>query len=326
MNICDLLADQSFSGLKLLAGSRGERNSISSVTVVDTPDGAKWLNGGEFVITTGYMVGNDTDSLLDFLHTLHAHKVSGLGIKTNRHIAAIAASVRQLADDLALPLISIPEHYSFVDIINPVLTRIVNSQYAQLSLNNIIHNEFQNLAINDNTVPEILQTLSLIVGIPSAFADTYFNEIYYSDGNDDLARSLQDCAPQEMTKEFLDQYDSYMVAKQDTLFGYILFSKGALKASPENCFQTAVEQAGVILILRMQTRISNQYVLEKYKGVFMEDILLNNIKEEAEIHNRAHLYNWDFHQAVRLWSSTSTTSSRASRRSSIRIPISSCRS
>ena len=59
--------------------------------------------------------------------------------------------------------------------------------------------------------------------------------------------------------------------------------------------EAAVEQAGIILILRMQTRISNQYVVEKYKGIFIEDILLNNIKEESEIHNRAALYNWDFH-------------------------------
>lgn len=295
MYIRDLLTDPTFNGLVLLAGGDGDQNSITSVTVVDTPDGAKWLNGGEFVITTGYMVGNDTDSLLHFLRTLHLHKVSGLGIKANRHIDTIHESVLRLANELRLPLIAIPEHYSFVDIINPVLTRIVNRQYAQLSLNNVIHNEFQNLAINDSTIPEILQTLSLIVGIPSVFLDTYFNEIYYSDGNDDLARSMQGINPREISKETLDQYDCHVVAKQNIKYGYILFFKGALKASPENCFQTAVEQAGTILILRMQTRISNQYVVEKYKGIFMEDILLNNIKEEAEIHNRAHLYNWDFH-------------------------------
>ena len=154
MYIRDLLTDPTFNGLVLLAGGDGDQNSITSVTVVDTPDGAKWLNGGEFVITTGYMVGNDTDSLLHFLRTLHLHKVSGLGIKANRHIDTIHESVLRLANELRLPLIAIPEHYSFVDIINPVLTRIVNRQYAQLSLNNVIHNEFQNLAINDSTIPE----------------------------------------------------------------------------------------------------------------------------------------------------------------------------
>ena len=295
VRVCDLLTDPSFSGLTLLAGGEGAQNSISSVTVVDTPDGAEWLNGGEFVITTSYMVGNNTNSLIAFLHTLHRRKAAGLGIKKNRHIATIPASVLQLADELLLPLVTIPDHYSFVDIINPVLTRTVNRQYSLLSQINVIHNEFQTLAINDSTVPEILQTLSLIVGIPSAFVDTYFNEIYYSDSNSNLAQSMQGVDPLEISGELLAHYDSHLVAKQNTQFGYILFPKGELKASSDNCFQTAVEQAGIILILRMQTRISNQYVLEKYKGIFIEDILLNNIKEEAEIHNRASLYNWDFH-------------------------------
>ena len=175
-----MLTDPSFAGLKLLAGGEGTQNNISSVTVVDTPDGAQWLTGGEFVITTGYMVGNNTDSLVAFLHLLHQQKVAGLGIKKNRHISSIPATVLELADALKIPLISIPEHYSFVDIINPVLTQTVNRQYSLLAQNNLIHDEFQALAVNDSTVPEILQTLSLIVGVPSAFVDTYFHEIYFS--------------------------------------------------------------------------------------------------------------------------------------------------
>ena len=290
-----MLTDPSFADLKLLAGGGGAQNNISSVTVVDTPDGAQWLTGGEFVITTGYMVGNNTDSLVAFLHMLHQRKVAGLGIKKNRHISSIPSTVLELADVLNMPLVSIPDHYSFVDIINPVLTRTVNRQYTLLAQNSLIHDEFQALAVNDSTVPEILQTLSLIVGVPSAFVDTYFNEIYYSDSNSALAQSLRQVNPLEVSNQLPVLYDCHIVAKQTTKFGYILFPKGELKASEDNCFQTAVEQAGIILILRMQTRISNQYVVEKYKGIFIEDILLNNIKEESEIHNRAALYNWDFH-------------------------------
>lgn len=295
MYIHELLSDPTFSELELLAGGEGVGNRIISVTVVDTPDGADWLNGGEFVITTGFMVGNDENSLLDFLRTLHRKKAAGLGIKRDRHIATISDAVLRLADDLHLPLITIPERYSFIDIINPVLTRILNRQYVLLSQVNVIHNEFLNLAINDSTVPEILQTLSLIVGVPCAFADTYFNEMYFSDMRTSPDRSMAELVPKELTPELLERYDCHIVAKQDTRYGYILFAKNALQIEPENCYQTAIEQASIVLILRMQTRITNCHMEEKYKGSFMEDLLLNNIKEEAEIHNRALLYNWDFH-------------------------------
>lgn len=294
MRVCDLLTDPSFSELELLAGSQGKENAIASVTVVDTPDGAQWLTGGEFVITTGYMVGNNPDSQAAFLRILSQKKAAGLGIKKNRHISAISDAVLQLADQLPMPLVSIPEHYSFVDIINPVLTRMVNHQYALLAQNSLIHDKFQSLAINDSPVPEILQTLSLIVGVPSAFVDTYFREIYYADKTSTLAQSMDQIDPADISEALLENYDTYLVAKQGARFGYIFFPRGELKASPDNCVQTAVEQAGTSLILRMQTRISNQYAVEKYKGNFIEDILLNNIKKESEIHNRAALYNWDF--------------------------------
>ena len=295
MRVCDLLTDPSFSELELLAGSQGKENAIASVTVVDTPDGAQWLTGGEFVITTGYMVGNNPDSQAAFLRILSQKKAAGLGIKKNRHISAISDAVLQLADQLPMPLISIPEHYSFVDIINPVLTKMVNHQYALMAQSSLIHDKFQSLAINDSTVPEILQALSLIVGVPSAFVDTYFREVYYSDKISTLAQSMDQIDPADISEALLENYDTYMVAKQGARFGYIFFPRGELKASPGNCVQAAVEQARIILILRMQTRISNQYAVEKYKGNFIEDILLNNIKKESEIHNRAALYNWDFH-------------------------------
>lgn len=295
MRVCDLLTDPSFSELELLAGSQGKENAIASVTVVDTPDGAQWLTGGEFVITTGYMVGNNPDSQAAFLRILSQKKAAGLGIKKNRHISAISDAALQLADYLPMPLISIPEHYSFVDIINPVLTKMVNHQYALMAQSSLIHDKFQSLAINDSTVPEILQALSLIVGVPSAFVDTYFREVYYSDKISTLARSMDQIDPADISEALLENYDTYLVAKQGARFGYIFFPRGELKASPGNCVQAAVEQARIILILRMQTRISNQYAVEKYKGNFIEDILLNNIKKESEIHNRAALYNWDFH-------------------------------
>lgn len=295
MLICELLADPSFSSFKLLAGASGVQNCISTVTVVDTPDGAKWLNGGEFVITTGFMLGDDEGSLLEFLRLLCEKGVAGLGIKQNRYTTLIPESARMLADDQGLPLISIPESYAFVDIINPVLTRIIDRQAFQLSQTNLIHNKFLDLAVNDRPVFEILQELSLILGIPSSFIDTYFKKIYHSDTSSNFAKQVDEVDPGRITLELLSGYDYYKVAKQNQTFGYMLFPKGKLNQEVGSISRVAVEQAAIVLILRMQVRVSNKYVEDRYKNVFLEDLLLNNIKSESEIHNRALLYGWDFH-------------------------------
>lgn len=153
MTISDFLQLPNFSDLRLLAGSGGLLREVTNVTVVDTPDGSNWLNGGEFVITTAYMLHEEEENLLDFLQTLQLHGAARLGIKENRYISCIPDSALQLADQLCLPLISVPEAYPFVDIINPVLTQIISRQSFLLTQANMIHKEFLSLAINNNSVP-----------------------------------------------------------------------------------------------------------------------------------------------------------------------------
>ena len=150
MTISDFLKLPNFTDLRLLAGKYGLLSEVTNVTVVDTPDGTNWLNGGELVITTAYMLHEEKD-LLEFLRTLSSKKAAGVGIKENRYLTEIPESARKLADELHLPLISVPEAYPFVDIINPVLTQIINQQSFLLTQANMIHKEFLSLAINNNS-------------------------------------------------------------------------------------------------------------------------------------------------------------------------------
>ena len=293
MTISDFLNLPNFSDLNLLAGENGLDRELTNVTVVDTPDGTNWLNGGEFVITTAYMLHEEKD-LLEFLQVLHEKKAAGVGIKENRYITTIPEAALKMADELNLPLISVPEAYPFVDIINPVLTQIISQQSLLLTQANKIHKEFLGLAINNNSVPEILKTLSSITRMPCAFIDTHFRNIFFSDESSSLMQKLQDADIENITSEFLEQYDYYTVANKNEQFGFLLFEKGCLQTQENGNIQTALEYASIVLILHIQVQIANQQMAEKYKASFLEDLLTNNVKTDVEIHNRARLYGWDF--------------------------------
>ena len=293
MTISDFLNLPNFSDLNLLAGENGLDRELTNVTVVDTPDGTNWLNGGEFVITTAYMLHEEKD-LLEFLQVLHEKQAAGVGIKENRYITTIPEAALKMADDLNLPLISVPEAYPFVDIINPVLTQIISRQSLLLTQANKIHKEFLGLAINNNSVPEILKTLSSITRMPCAFIDTHFRNIFFSDESSSLMQKLQDADIENITSEFLEQYDHYTVANKNEQFGFLLFEKGCLQTQENGNMQTALEYASIVLILHIQVQIANQQMAEKYKASFLEDLLTNNVKTDVEIHNRARLYGWDF--------------------------------
>ena len=293
MTISDFLNLPNFSDLNLLAGENGLDRELANVTVVDTPDGTNWLNGGEFVITTAYMLHEEKD-LLEFLQVLHEKQAAGVGIKENRYITTIPEAALKMADELNLPLISVPEAYPFVDIINPVLTQIISRQSLLLTQANKIHKEFLGLAINNNSVPEILKTLSSITRMPCAFIDTHFRNIFFSDESSSLMQKLQDADIENITSEFLEQYDYYTVANKNEQFGFLLFEKGCLQTQENGNMQTALEYASIVLILHIQVQIANQQMAEKYKASFLEDLLTNNVKTDVEIHNRARLYGWDF--------------------------------
>ena len=70
MKVQDFLTDERFADLSLISGASGINHEISTVTVVDTPDGAQWLTGKELVITTAFMLKDDESALLEFLNLL----------------------------------------------------------------------------------------------------------------------------------------------------------------------------------------------------------------------------------------------------------------
>lgn len=295
MKIQELLTDVRFAELRLIGGASGIDHAISTVTVIDTPDGAQWLTGGELVITTAFMLKDDEDALLQFIGYLNVKKVSGLCIKQGRYIQEIPSSAISLANSLQMPLLLIPAKYSFADIINPILSDLVNQQANRLIQASIIHDKFTELAISDATIPDILSAFMLIVGVPVAFLDLETNLIWNSDDNCELARSLQSLNPQFYKEGDLDGYEICNIANQNRKFGYLIFEEGVLERHKDSGFQTALENMTTNIILREQTLISNRQVAERYKNSLVQDLLTHNIKSENEIHNRAEIFGWNFH-------------------------------
>lgn len=307
MKIQDVLKDKRFSEFSLLAGLSGAGNAISTVTVIDTPDGAKWLSGGEFVITTAYMLKDDEEALLRFIRTLKARKASALGIKQGRYIENIPDSALALSDNLGLPLLLIPQKFPYADIINPILSELVNQQTNRLIQANLIHTKFTELAVSDASIPDILSAFMSIVGVPTAFFDFETAQIWYSDSESSLAQHLK--TERILSHRDIDRarYDLHLIANQNRRFGVLVFEKGVLEREMEEDggtalirerdpgFKIALENAATNIILREQTIISNRQVAERYKGLLIQDILIHNIKSETEIHNRAEIFGWDFH-------------------------------
>ena len=297
MTVEELLQLPTIKGLKLISGNLGIHREISTVTVVDTPDGFQWLKGNEVVITTTYALEKTPNAFLDFISKLLSRNISALIVKSDRYIKVIPENAKKLCDEKALPLIYRPAIYAFADIINPTLSGIISKQAEQLKESSKIHESFLELAINDRSIHQILQTLSTLIQEPTAYVDTVFHKVYFSENVSEDSLYLKGLSYEIILNEYREKYQCIDVVNKEQKFGYImLLSDRSDRTYPDtdsNIYKTAIEYASIVIILRMQIRISNRMIEEKYYSSFVGDLMLNNVKTREEINTRAHLYGWD---------------------------------
>lgn len=297
MTVGELLQLPTIKGLKLISGNLGVHREISTVTVVDTPDGFQWLKGNEVVITTTYALEKTPNSFLDFISKLLSRNISALIVKSDRYIKVIPENAKKLCDEKALPLIYCPAIYAFADIINPTLFGIISKQAEQLKESSKIHESFLELAINDRSIHQILQTLSTLIQEPTAYVDTVFHKVYFSENVSEDSLYLKGLSYEIILNEYREKYQCIDVVNKEQKFGYImLLSDRSDRTYPDtdsNIYKTAIEYASIVIILRMQIRISNRMIEEKYYSSFVGDLMLNNVKTREEINTRAHLYGWN---------------------------------
>ena len=70
MTVEELLQLPTIKGLKLISGNLGVHREISTVTVVDPPDGFQWFHGNEVLIATSDALEKTPKSFLDLISQL----------------------------------------------------------------------------------------------------------------------------------------------------------------------------------------------------------------------------------------------------------------
>ena len=260
MTVSEMLQLPALGGLQVLAGFEGLSRSVSTVTVMDAPDIYNWMKGGEFLITSAYAMKDDADNLMGLIEKLDRSGVAAFGIKISRFIRQLPQGALDTADRLGIPLFSIGEEYAFADIINPVLYTIVNQQAATLIQAEKIHQTFLRLALRSADARQILDTLAEIIDCEAGYTDLVFVKDVFSKPGGML-------------------HETFLSVPQGK--------------NREESLRSAVEYAGIVLTLQVQTKISNRRIEEKYRDEFISDLIYDNVKSEDEIINRGRIYGWD---------------------------------
>ena len=61
LTVNQILHTEGFEKFRVICGNRGLNREVSSVSVIDAPDIYNWLQGGEILLTSGYIFKNNSD-------------------------------------------------------------------------------------------------------------------------------------------------------------------------------------------------------------------------------------------------------------------------
>ena len=189
--------------LRLDAVRRGEPQVVAAaerldapvrwVHVIELPDAARLLRGGELVLTTGIALPDEDALLEQYVAALAGVGVSALAVELGRkYTGELPAALVRAAGDRSLPLIVFRREVPFIGITEAVHGRIIDDQLDQLRASARLHEVFTDLAVAGAGPREILREASLLAGRPLILADLAHHVLACEPAGADPTRLLAD--------------------------------------------------------------------------------------------------------------------------------------
>lgn len=178
-----------FKTFQLVAGADGLTNEITGVNILDNPDASDWLSAGELLITSGYFFSENEEIQRRFIQRFKEINCSAICIKPHIYLKEIPKSIRDLADELALPIIEIPYGIAFSKIMNIVMAEISGrmNELNQASLD--IHSQFFEISLHGGGMTKIAAGLAEMVNNPVILVDTEWSVNAVSDEKQPLIQA-----------------------------------------------------------------------------------------------------------------------------------------
>lgn len=178
VNILQMLSQKELAPITLVAGETSKYRQINSITMMDAPDIIPYLRQNELIITTAYHLQNNHNFFQELIHEMAATGCAGIAIKKNRFLHEIPQDILQLADQLHVPFIELPEHLSLGQINFLMTEKILQSEASLLTHAMDIHRQFTLLILNGQGIPRLVRQLSSLIGREVQLISPFLRPMY----------------------------------------------------------------------------------------------------------------------------------------------------
>lgn len=290
---------------EVIAGWGGVYNQVSSISVLEvtSPDVVKWINGGELFITSFYSIADNIEKQIEIIEILHEKSCAGLVIcSMNFYLKQISSEVTKRADDLNVPLIIVPSDMKYVDIITPLMDKILLIQKADLQFALNLQIKLYNFILADQDIHDLIETLGQLIGKSIVIFDCDFVCLTKYELLDSEVETLREVVKNNFLfiNEKQRQEDSRIISYEDKLIYPIVLGNEfygfavilPVREESEKIL-LAINQAiiAISLMLTKKRRLKDIYKTSKID--FIADLMSGNFSNEQIVKERAISFGWD---------------------------------
>lgn len=310
----DLFQIETLKQAFVVSGKQGIHNPIRGVTIIEAPDIAEWISGGELLLSSLYPLQSYDDCEQQaFMTQLSEKNVSALVIKTGRFVHDIPSGIIEASDRYHIPVIQIPKQVPYREIMYPVMESLFNSQVVKLKYFKEVHDRFIALTLANKGSDNMITSLTKLIGNPVTLYDRNFGTIAATD-------------PRLAAFVVLEQEESDDNVRIDTEFSCFrqrvnypdwngstahqlvipVETVNHIKVHlviHETCKQVealdfiAIENAATSLSLELIKQYAVAEVEMKFKDDLIDDLLHAKFESLQSVYQRANVIGWNLSKA-----------------------------
>src|ERR1700736_646840 len=163
----------SLAGAKLVAGAEGLDHTVEWVRLMETPEVQP--RAGDLMFTTGFPIKDDPEAQIRLVSRIAESGGAGLVVRPLPYLRKLPPEMLTEADRLNVPLFTVGADVQFVDLMAPLLERIINAEHWRLKRSIEIHHRFTELVLDGKGVNEICRTLADLLESAVVIEDASFH-------------------------------------------------------------------------------------------------------------------------------------------------------
>src|SRR5213078_3954807 len=230
--------------------------------------------------------------------------LAALAIKLHRYLDAVPPQMLAEADRRGFPIIEFPDGVGFDDVLNEVLTELLNRQAAVLARSEEVHRALVSVVLEGGGLEDLVAELARILGGPVMVTNPDGRVVARAGDPGELARLARgECfdasgrfrVEREPASSPAPGYAVVRVVAGRVDHGRIVaFAPAAVTDADVHC----LERAATVAALAITKRLAVAAVEDKYRADFLRDLVTGRLDDVPAAVAYARTFGWELERPV----------------------------